>query len=95
MRRIRDMLGILLLIHAGMLGCATTEPQIKPPKPPEEYNEPPANDRRYSGPIEYPKETMETDPLLKKAAKDKKQGAPGPTMSPSSQAGRMGSTSGY
>ncbi len=90
MRRIRDMLGLLVLVHAGMLGCTTTEPQLKPPKPPEEYNKPPENDRRYSGPVEYPKETLETDPLLKKAAKDKKMGAPGPTMSPAQAGSRMG-----
>jgi hypothetical protein len=90
MRRIRDMLGLLLLIQVGMLGCATTEPQLKPPKPPEEYNAPPENDRRYCGPIEYPKDTMDTDPLSKKAAKDKKMGAPGPTMGPSA-ANRAGS----
>ncbi len=85
MRRIRDMLGLLLLIHVGMSGCATTEPQIKPPKQPEEYNAPPDNDKRYTGPIEYPKETMDTDPLMKKATKDnKKQGTPGPTTNPGS-----------
>jgi hypothetical protein len=89
MRRIRDLLGLLLLIQIGLLGCATTEPQLKPPKPPEEYNPPPDNDRRYTGPIEYPKETMETDPLLRKAAKEKKLSTPGPTMSPSAQS-RMG-----
>jgi hypothetical protein len=94
MRRIRDLLALLLLIHLGMLGCATTEPQLKPPKPPEEYNSPPDNDRRYSGPVEYPKEVMETDPLLKKAAKDKKLGNPGPTQSPTSM-NRMGTTGGF
>ena len=82
MRRIRDILALLLLIHIGMSGCATTEPQIKPPKPPEEYNPPPENDKRYMGPIEYPKETMDSDPLMKKAAKDKKLGTPGPTTNP-------------
>jgi hypothetical protein len=95
MRRIRDMLGLLLLIHAGLLGCATTEPQIKPPKQAEEYNSPPDNDRRYTGPIEYPKETMESDPLLKKAAKDKKQNNPGPTMSPTQQSRTGGSSGGF
>ena len=66
MRLIRDLLGVLLLIHIGMSGCATTEPQIKPPKMPEEFNAPPDNDPRYNKPIEYPKETMDEDILQRR-----------------------------
>jgi hypothetical protein len=80
MRRIRDLLGLFLLLHAGFSGCAHTEPQIKPPKPPEEFNAPPDNDPRYNKPIEYPAETMDQDPLQKKT-KDGKN-TPGPTGSP-------------
>ena len=53
------VLGLLLVIHIGLSGCASTEPQIKPPKGPEEYNAPPENDPRYNKPIEYPKDSME------------------------------------
>jgi hypothetical protein len=77
MRRIRDMLGLLLLIHMGFSGCASSEPQLRPPKAPEEYNAPPDNDPRYNKPIEYPKETMDQDPLTKKAKDAEK--TPGPT----------------
>jgi hypothetical protein len=86
MRRIRDLLGLLLLIQVGLSGCTTTEPQLKPPKAPEEFNAPPENDPRYNKPIEYPKETMEQDYLLKKAKKDKD--TPGPTTSPRQAATR-------
>jgi hypothetical protein len=92
MRRIRDLLGLLLVIQVSLLGCATTESQLKPPKPQEEYNSPPDNDRRYNGPIEYPKEAMDVDPLMKKA-KEKKN-TPGPMNSPTSM-GRMGAGSGF
>ena len=51
MRRIRDLLGVLLLIQVGLLGCTSTEPQIRPPKQPEEFNAPPDNDPRYNKPI--------------------------------------------
>jgi hypothetical protein len=88
MRRIRDMLGLLLLIHASLSGCASTEPQIKPPKQPEEFNAPPDNDPRYNKPIEYPAQVMDDDPLQKKA-KDSKN-TPGPTGSPRSTPNRVG-----
>jgi hypothetical protein len=85
MRWIRDGLGILLLIHISLSGCATTEPQIKPPKMPEEYMAPPENDPRYDKPIEYPKEVMGQDALLQKAkTKDpaKQMGPTAPTAVP-------------
>jgi hypothetical protein len=85
MRRIRDMLGLLLLIQVGLAGCTTSEPQLKPPKHPEEYNAPPENDPRYNKPIEYPKETMDQD--FQKKKKDKAD-TPGPTQSPRTAATR-------
>jgi hypothetical protein len=87
MRRIRDMLGLLLLIHIGLSGCASTEPQIKPPKGPEEYNAPPENDPRYNKPIEYPKEVMDQDSLTKKGKDAKTPGLTG-TGPGSSSVGR-------
>jgi hypothetical protein len=94
MHRIRDLLGVLLLIHAGMLGCASTEPQIKPPKMPDEFNAPPDNDRRYNQPIEYPKEVMDQDPLQKKANNNNKV-TPGPTTGPRSSALNRPGASGF
>src|SRR5262249_42600092 len=76
MRRIRDLVGLMFAAAALVAGCETTQSQVvRPPKLPEEYNAPPANDPRYSGPVEYPREVMEQDPLLKKA-KDNSKGPP-------------------
>jgi hypothetical protein len=81
MRRIRDMLGLIALLQLGLVGCTLTESQIKPPKPPEEFKAPPEDDPRYSRPIEYPKDTMDEDRLLKKA-KDASKSAPNPIGRP-------------
>ncbi len=79
MRRIRDLLGLLLLGMAAVNGCESRDNYVRPPKPPEEFNAPPANDPRYTGPIEYPREVMEQDPLLKRAKENK---TPNPLNSP-------------
>lgn len=71
MRRIRDLVGLLFVSAAAVAGCETTDNYVRPPKPPEEFNAPPANDPRYSGPVEYPREVMEQDTLLKKAKDNK------------------------
>lgn len=76
MHRIRDLVALLLVAAVGLGGCATNDNQIRPPKPPEEYRDPPENDSRYSGPIQYPAETMGEDTLLKRA-KDKDKMTPG------------------
>jgi len=76
----------------AVAGCATMDQQVKPPIPPEEYRPPPDNDRRYSAPIEYPKDTMDQDMMLKKA-KENKAATPGPmnsTRSPGRTAGPGG-----
>jgi hypothetical protein len=75
MRRIRDLLGLSAVLVMALGGCTLTETQLKPPKPPEEFKAPPEDDPRYSRPIEYPKDTMDNDALLKKAKKN--QGTPG------------------
>jgi hypothetical protein len=90
MRRIRNLLGLsaLLLLLLVLGGCTLTEKELKPPTPPEEFNAPPETDPRYSKPIEYPKDTMDTDALLNKAKKaGKKNGPPGAT---STTPGRFG-----
>jgi hypothetical protein len=88
MRRIRDLLGLSAVLLMALGGCALNDNQLKPPKPPEEFNAPPENDRRYSRPIEYPKETMDNDALLKKA-KGSGPGTPNP-MNRSATPGRFG-----
>lgn len=78
MRRIRDLLGLSGLLFIALAGCALSgSQQVKPPKPPEEFRAPPETDSRYSRPVEYPKETLEQDLLLKKA-KDAAKGVPNP-----------------
>jgi hypothetical protein len=76
MRRIRDLLGLAAVLLVALGGCSLTDKELRPPKPPEEFNAPPEDDRRYSLPIEYPKDTMDTDALMNKAKK-KAPGAPG------------------
>ena len=82
MRRMRNLFSLIVLMQLALAGCALTNSELKPPKPPEEFKDPPQNDPRYSKPIEYPKETMEEDRLLKKAAKDASKNIPGPTQRP-------------
>src|SRR5262249_25965868 len=78
MRRIRDVLGLCGLLLAVIGGCTSDSTQLRPPKPPEEFRAPPETDPRYSKPIEYPKETMDQDSILKKAKDTSKApGAPG------------------
>ncbi len=81
MLRIRDVLGLWTVLLVALGGCALTEKEVKPPHPPEEFRAPPENDPRYSKPIEYPKETMDQDGLMKKA-KDPSKNTPGPLNRP-------------
>jgi len=66
------------------LGCATRKDHLKPPPIREELRTPPADEARFSRPIEYPKEVLNEDVLAKKATKAPlgalkggKSGAPG------------------
>lgn len=79
-------LGCLALLVAA--GCESEHQHLRPPKPPEEYKALPDNDPRVSGPIQYPADTMDQDPLLKRA-KDASKSTPGPMQSP-----RMGGPAG-
>ena len=65
MRGTTNGVGLLVAVLFGLCGCVTTGNQIKPPKLPEQYNSPPADDARYTNPPKYPKETL-ARPLLKK-----------------------------
>ena len=82
------------LVLAGLLplGCATTEPQVRPPKQPDEFIAPPTE---MAKPIAYPAESMDDDPLLKKAKAGSnipgmmKGGAGGPGSPGSSMGGGL------
>lgn len=61
MKRLVAYLALATLLP---LGCKTNEPQLRPPKPQEEFIAPPPG---MAKPIAYPAESMLEDPLLKKA----------------------------
>jgi hypothetical protein len=83
-------LGLLLVALGGLAGCKpTTTNQLRPPKPPEEYNIPPDEESRFSQPPEYPKDTLNKDNLIR--PKDSSTGPPG---SPGSGSGAPGSNRG-
>jgi hypothetical protein len=78
MRWIKLFSGLWAVALATLAGCALSESnQVKPPKPPEEFRAPPENEPRFGRPMEYPKDTMDQDALIKKA-KDAAKGAPNP-----------------
>jgi hypothetical protein len=77
---IRRLLALGMLAAIVAAGCATTQERIRPPKPPEEFN-PPPDDPRYTGPVQYPPEALEQDALLKRT-RDKDKGPGGPIGRP-------------
>jgi hypothetical protein len=62
MRKLWCMTGLLGAM-LWMAGCKN-EALLRPPKNPEVFNLPP-DDPRYTGPPEYPKDTLNQDPLAK------------------------------
>ena len=83
MRRVRVGMGWLGAVLLGLTGCYSTgtDSNPKPSLPPEQLVVPPANDPRFSRPIEFPKEALNQDIFNKKdAARD--NGLPS-TRSPS------------
>jgi hypothetical protein len=76
----RILVGSLALMPLiGFFGCSTTEPATRPPKEAMVYRTAP-DDPAYSKPLEYPKETMDADPLIKKSSKG--AGLPGMSSRP-------------
>jgi hypothetical protein len=60
-------MGVLVAALLATVGCATHDAHLKkPPKEAEVYAVPP-DDPRYEKPIEYPKESLERDPIQQKA----------------------------
>ena len=53
----RGGVGLLAAALVALAGCATDN-RIRPPKQPEQYNSPPANEERYAGPPPYPKGSL-------------------------------------
>jgi hypothetical protein len=86
MRRWR--LGLVTAVLLGLAGCKTPPQQIKPPRQPEEYVEPPDGDKRYDGPVEYPKGTLNQDRAAPKEFVP--PGAPGSSGGPRSPGARLG-----
>ena len=88
MRRTWGSFGMLAVLLAALAGCEPTLRQkLRPPKQPEAYNLPPADDTRYTDPIAFPKNTLNQDSTkIAKDAKDAASGAPagagGPGGSP-------------
>ena len=79
MRIVRGAFALTLLGLAGLVGCTSTDPHVRPPKPPEEFRAPPENDGRYTKPMEYPKESLGEDMLIKKARDAAKSTPSGPS----------------
>jgi hypothetical protein len=58
MSRTRNCLALLTVVLLGACGCVSTDTQVKPPKLEEQYNSPPEQDIRYSGPPRFPEDTL-------------------------------------
>jgi hypothetical protein len=54
------------LLIISLTGCWSTQPSLRPPPRADEYILPPAEEARFSNPIEYPKELLNADGLKKK-----------------------------
>jgi len=74
MRRMWSGLSCLASVLA-VWGCATTEPNLKPPKQPEELRLPP-DEKRYSQPPQFPDGTLNQN--APKAGNPMQPGSGGP-----------------
>lgn len=61
MQRLWLRLGNLGMMLVLVIGCKSSQPELKPPTQPEEYNPPPAEMVSRG----YPKEAMKKDDLLR------------------------------
>jgi hypothetical protein len=88
MRRLGGSLVSLGLLVAAMLtmGCPS-EPQLRPPKQPENFTPPPDDDPRFSSPVKYPDKLLNQDTLI--GPKDN-GGGPGGQGNPGGLNPRMG-----
>lgn len=60
-RGAKSLVGTCFVIVASMLGCQTTQSELKPNLP-AEFVLPPENDARFSSSPTFPKETLNTGP---------------------------------
>jgi hypothetical protein len=56
---------LLLAALLGLLGCRPSYNHLRPPKPPEDYTPPPKEDPRFSQPVEYPRDSLNGDNLIR------------------------------
>lgn len=63
------------------LGCRSTQPSLKPPTKPEEFNVPPEAEARFTKPVTYPEDSSFA------ASKRKTPGGASPLSDPSRFAG--------
>lgn len=80
--RLHWLVGLLLVVA----GCKSP-PELKPPKQPDDYRLPPANDDRFSKPLTYPKDRFEQD-FFK--ARQQEQDTVSPLGRPGSSPGGIG-----
>jgi hypothetical protein len=79
----------LIAAFGGAIGCATSRgPDLKTPMP-EQYNLPPADDARFSQPVDFPKEVLNQEPV-KAPSPTGKPGNGGPGGGGMMPAGGMG-----
>ncbi len=71
------VLGLLLGMLLGLMGCQSAEVRTRPPKAPEDYSPPPEQDLRFSQPPEYPKDTLNKDNLIRPKDSNDPSGAGG------------------
>jgi hypothetical protein len=58
-------IGLLVAALVGLPGCQSSYNHLRPPKAPEDYTPPPKEDARFSQPVEYPKNTLNSDNLIR------------------------------
>ncbi len=76
MRRMGQGLGLLIVTIFVLSGCKSTQQQLKPPKPPEQFVAPP-DEKRYSEPMEFPKDSLNQDKQIYNKAIVDGPGGPG------------------
>jgi hypothetical protein len=85
-------LGLGLLATCG---CWDSGPQLRPPPPPEEYSLPPAEDSRFSTPVEYPRGILNQDLIRKPPSTPGGPNGPGSLPQHIGMGSGAGGASGY
>jgi hypothetical protein len=77
-RRLGEGAILLVVALAGLLGCQPSYNHLRPPKAAEDYTPPPKDDLRFSQPVEYPKNTLNSDNLIRPKDSTTPMGPGGP-----------------